>query len=179
MAIEISSRSKYYQVVTSPLAIVAMISVLLIAILLSAYLFFVLNISNMKKEIFNKEREVVSLTKSIAEKERIIIPLRDKISNFNDLVANHNTPINALSVLEQNTFPNVWFSQFDFNFPELTLALLAHTDDLATVEQQVAHLRKNPLFESVTLSEVAFAKESGVDFNVQIIFSPVVFSNTL
>ena len=132
----------------------------------------------MKKEILNKEQEVVSLKKSIEEKEKILIPIRDKIIKFNLLVSDHNTPVKALLIIEQNTFPNVWFSEFNFNFSELTLSLLAHTENLATVEQQIAHLKKTPLFEEVSLSGVTFSEEAGVDFSINIIFSSEVFSKT-
>jgi len=176
MAIEINSRAKYYKSIFTWPVIASIICVILILILLSLYFFFSFSSRGLKQSIQTKENQSSALNQSIFKEEAKIIPIRDKMDSFKSLVDQHQTPLNVFPVIEQNTFPNVWFSQLDFNFLERTAMLSAQTDNLASVEQQITHFKKEPLLEQVSLSGVSLLDEGkGVDFEIKLILKPEVF----
>ncbi len=188
MAIEINSKSRNYKtalVLPNILGVLCLISALVLG---GLYLFFSLSFEKINKSILEKESGSLILTQSILEKEREIIPIKEKIENFQFLISEHKSPIHILAIIEKNCFPNVWFSALDFNFKEMSASLSGHTDDLATVEQQFASIEKEPLLKGVSLSGVSFlggdkedgevvteVVEEGVEFNLNLIFKPEVF----
>jgi len=176
MAIEINSRAKYYKSMFTWPVILGLVCVVLIVILLILYFFFSFSSEKMAQEIQKKEAQSFALNQSIFEKEAEIVPIKNKMINFQSLIAQHKTPINLFSIIEENTFPNVWFSQLDFDFLERKALLLAQTDDLTTVEQQMQHFKEEPLLEKAVLSGVSLLDEGqGVDFSLKLILKPEAF----
>jgi len=195
MAIEINSRSQNYKTIFSLTNILAVVCLVLAVILLGIYLFFAFNTSRMNKLITEKEMASSALTQNIMKKEMEINPLKEKIENFGGLIEQHKIPINIFTVIENNCFPNVQFTDLTFDSAEMAVTLLAHTDDLATVEQQFASIKEEPLLAEVTLSGVSFSgggdegeeggeedsegieeREEGVEFTLKLIFKPEVLN---
>lgn len=195
MAIEINSKSKDYKTTFTPANILAVVCGVLALILLGAYLFLTFTTNNLNKEIDKKESESMSLNRNIREKESEIMPIREKLESFKSLIFEHKNPINIFTVIEKNTFPNVQFISFDFDYNERRVVLQGRTDDLATIEQQLASIKKEPLLEEVTLSGVSFAGETedkegsgeeaeemgldeskGANFSLRLIFKPEVYN---
>jgi len=184
MAIEINSKSRNYKAALVLPNILGAFCLILALVLGGLYLFFSLNFEKINKSILEKENDSLALTQSILEKEIEIIPIKDKIVNFQFLISEHKSPINILAIIEKNCFPNVWFSDLEFNFKEMSASLSGHTDNLATVEQQFASIEKEPLLAEVSLSGISLlggdeeegeVMKEGVDFNLNLIFKPEVF----
>jgi len=176
MAIEIVSKSKLK---APPLVLfLIVICVIIAVVLVSAYLFFTISLGRMDKEIQSKEQATIVLTQTIMEKEAEIIPLRNKISDYGLLINTHKSPLDIFKILEGNSLPTVWFSNFEFNAEEGQVILLGHTDSFEILEQQVSVFKKEPLLTEITLSDVSMTEEGGIDFSLQLSFKSEVFNPT-
>jgi len=194
MAIEINSRSKYYKSVFSIANILGIICLIFAFIALAFYLFLFFNSKKINQELLKKEAESFTLNQNILEKELEITPIKEKINNFSNLIENHKSLINIFTIIENNCFPNVQFTNLNFDLSTGNAILSAHTDDLITVEEQFASIKKDPLLSNVILSGVSFSGEvekgetsnseisenekieKGVDFSLELTFKPEVFS---
>lgn len=172
MAIEIISKSRFS---IPPLVMVGgIICLVVFVVLLSAFLFFNISIKNMSQEVQDKADILLPLKEDIQEKEQLIIPLKEKIDSFNLLVSNHGSTRGIFNLLEEDTLPRVWFSNFNFSLEERQLILSGNTDSFTTLEQQRYVFGQNPLVSSLRLSGVFLSEETGIDFTMEIIFKPSI-----
>ena len=174
MAIEITTKSRIRKI--PPLVTTGVVVCIILGLVVGgSYLYFLLTLKKINKEIGEKEASAISLTQAIFQKESEIIPIKNKITDFGALIANHKSPFGIFEIIENNTLPTVWFSQLDFNLAEMQVSLSGNVDNFETLEQQMAVFKKEPMFQSMKLSSVSVSEESGVDFSVQFIFQPSVF----
>jgi len=171
MAIEINPRLKYYQLIKSPLSIIIAVVIVLAVIMLSLYLYFSFSISGMKEVIDQKEAQAADLTKNINEREEVLIPIRDKINNFNSLVLAHSTPFGFFTAIEENTLAKVSYTGLEFNREQRRFFLAARADDLSALENQLSYFKADPLFESARVHEVSFTDDGAVRFNLELILN--------
>lgn len=176
MAIEIISKSKLKAPSLSLLLII--VCVIIVAVFVSVYFFFTINLRRMGEEIQKKEQATIALTRAIMQKEAEIIPLKNKISDYGLLLNMHKSPLDIFKILEDHSLPKVWFSNFSFDIKEKQVVLLGHTDSFEILEQQVSILKEESLITEIALSNVSMAEEGGIDFILELSFSPEVFNPT-
>jgi hypothetical protein len=174
MVIEITPRSK---VRVSPLIVMGVVGCIILALVLGAAYFY-LDFRNKKlaEQIQQKEEELRPMEESIAEIERIVIPIKEKIDNFEALILNHQTPIAIYTFFEENSLPNIWFSDFKFTSETREVSLTGRTDAFLSLGQQATIFRESPSLKSLDLTSTDIAEEGGgIDFGMRFIFKGDLF----
>ena len=177
MVIEITPKSK---IRVSPFIVMGVVSCIILALVLGA-VYFYLDFRNKKlaEQIQQKEEELRPMEKSIAEMEQIIIPIKEKIDNFEALILNHQTPIAIYTFFEENSLPNIWFSDFKFTSETKEAKLIGRTDTFLSLGQQATIFRESPLLKSLDLISTNIAQEGGgIDFGMRFIFKGDLFKPT-
>lgn len=170
MVIEISPKQKYKKI--SPFLLIGVAVCLITAVVVGgSYLYFYLNIKKIDEAIKEKNQQGARITQDISKKEAELAPIRTKINEFSKLFSAHNSPLAALEFLEDNCLPRVWFSGFIFNSEDKQATLSGQTDELATLEQQIAVLREQPEVISLKVSNVSIDENEEVGFALNIIFN--------
>lgn len=153
----------------------------LAAFLASAYFYFDLNISKMNERIQQKQVQLGPIEKTIREKEKELVPIKEKIDNFGVLIGQHQTSFDLYGFLEKNSLPRVWFYEFNFDSEQKTVSVSGQADSFITLEQQVNIFKKNQesFLESVKLSNVEITEEGVINFEMEFIFKTEVFKPSL
>ena len=177
MVIEITPRSK---IRVSPLIVLGVVGCVILALILGAAYFY-LDFRNKKlaEQIQQKEEELRPMEKSIAGLEQIVIPIKEKIDNFEALILNHQTPIAIYTFFEQNSLPNIWFSDFKFVSETKEVSLTGRTNTFLSLGQQATIFRESPSLKSLALTSTDIAEEGGgIDFGMKLIFKGDLFKPT-
>lgn len=173
MAIEISPRRKIKMTIWEMVA--GIVLAILFVVLLASYFYFFFTIKKMNQQIQEKEAAVIPLEKAIKEKEEELIPLSQKINGFNQLLAEHKTPLNIFELLERVSLPKVWFSEFDFNSDTKEVTVSGKTNTFTVLEQQISVLKQEPLLQNLNITEVSILmKEEGIKFTFSLFFNPSI-----
>jgi len=99
-----------------------------------------------------------------------------KIEAFKSLWVGRRKIFNFFGNFNGLVHPKVWFSFFEFNPTEASAVVSGHTLNFETLEQQRLFLKnKSDLVESVNLSDIGFADKGGVEFRLNINFTPKIF----
>ena len=99
-----------------------------------------------------------------------------KMEGFKSLWAGRRKIFNFFDNFNGLVHPKVWFSSLEFNPAEISAVVVSHTLNFETLEQQLLFLKdKRDLVESVNLSDIGFADKGGVDFRLNINFTPKIF----
>lgn len=172
MAIEITPKAK----IKIPIWTITLLVVdfLLLAGLLASYFYF--EISSKKiTELLKKGPQEIFLEEQIKQKETDLTLDEERIDAFGVLLSGHRNTVKIFDLLEKVCLPNIWFSKFDFNYSQETVGVSGQTDNFVNLGQQIDILKKEPLFENVSLTRVSVAKEGGVDFSFLLKFDSQVF----
>ncbi len=120
--------------------------------------------SNLAKEIIPEQR--------ILEEE--LIPLRDKIEDF-ELILNSRRPsLKFFEFLESHTHPKVRWKEFSLDLDELSMELSGETENFTTLEQQFLILKEEKLVEKIKLFDISTGEEGKVYFSLKFSFSPEI-----
>ena len=116
---------------------------MLIATVLCWLIFLIKN--NIQRADIEKETEALLTvgTKSQQAQEAEVINYRSKISEFTDLLKNHEFASNAFAFLEAQTMPNVWFQQFSLDEKNASVQLSGESDSFDSYSRQVAAFENN------------------------------------
>lgn len=173
MAIEIGEKAKVKKI--SLIDILLYLCVILLAIFALSY--FIL--TGWQKKL---ETELVGIDESLkktSEEESVekeVLGWRQKIEDFGDLLAKHQTALNIFGFLEKAAHPQVWFKKMDLDLPKKTLILSGQAANFEVLGQQILIFREQESVESLDLSRVSMDKEGGVQFDVQIVLKVKIFA---
>lgn len=173
MAIEIAPRKKFE--VPFWILIPNVLCVILILVLAGTYFYFGFQLKKISQEIDKKEAEFIPLEKAIKEKQAELIPLGQKINDFGGLISSHKNTLKIFDFLEKTCLPNVWFSNFVFLSQENQAIVSGQADSFATVENQSAVFKKEPVVKAVNLFDVLINDEGEVEFIFTLTFDPSIY----
>lgn len=178
MVIEITSRSK---IRISPFIVIGVVACLILAIILGAvYFYFDSRNKKLAEQIQEKKELLRPMEQSIIEMEQVIIPIKEKTDSFEILIINHQTPIAIYNFFEENSLPNVWFSDFKFNAEDKEVSITGQTSSFFNLGQQASVFRESPLLKNLDLTSVNIADEGGgINFGMRFTFEGDIFKPTI
>ncbi len=173
MAIEITPKRKIK--IPTWVIVIGVFCVILVLAFLASYFYLYRSVKRMSREIEEKNSAALPLEMVIREKRGEILPIKQKIDDFNGLLSGHKKPLKIFEFLERICLPNVWFSTFNFTFEKGELAISGETDSFATIEQQVLILKQEPLIRDLNLSGFSMSEEGGINFTLLLTFDSQIF----
>jgi len=111
--------------------------------------------------------------KVLLEKE--IVGWEKKINDFSVLGNKHYFVSKFFAVIEENCHPRVWFSKLNLESTSNSFSVAGSTDNFASLGQQLIIFKGNPIFKSVTLSQVSINRNGQVEFGLNITLDPKIF----
>lgn len=167
MAIEITPRIKIK--VPAWTIIIAVVLLILLISLTATYFYLASSLKKMSKELEERNMVVVPLEKAITEKEEELRPIKQKIDDFNELLAGHKKTLDIFTFLERICLPTVWFSNFDLSSTG-KVNISGEVDNFATLVQQINILRQESALISSNITEILIDEEGDINFTLSLIF---------
>jgi hypothetical protein len=149
---------------------------LLVATILCYLVFIVKNIiqANQIKEIDADLQNVG--TQEQKEQEKEVILYKQKISSFVELIKNHEFVSNAFSFLEENTQPNVWFTNFSLDEKGAKIQLSCIAEDMDAVSRQISTFEKNEYVKDMGSINSSLGDSGQANFNLNLSLENTIFS---
>jgi hypothetical protein len=111
----------------------------------------------------------------VAEME--VITYKKKIDDFATLLAAHRITSNVFSFIEENTVPNVWFTNFSMLETQNEVDISGQTDTLATLSHQVSVFEKNQSYvRDISIFTFQNLSQGKIAFTLKIFFNPNIFN---
>ncbi|OQX00968.1 hypothetical protein BWK69_00325 [Candidatus Parcubacteria bacterium A4] len=154
-------------------------SIIIFLIALASY--FLLNFYFLKKssEALSDLNNVlmVSTTEQESELEKKALDYRDKIEKFSELIGIHLFSSKFFSLIEKNSHPQVWFSNFNLIPAEGRVDFIVETENFLTLEQQIKILENNPQINNLNLHNISIKEDGKVGFDLSFLFNKNILSN--
>ncbi|MFY9462926.1 MAG: hypothetical protein WAP52_01935 [Candidatus Sungiibacteriota bacterium] len=101
-----------------------------------------------------------------------IVSLETRLKNARALLTNHPFVSNVFRVLEQDTHPQVRFSNFSFGKDGLKVDLSGEAASYRVLARQIGIFEKNPQIQKVDFGGLSTTSEGLVGFKLTLVFSP-------
>lgn len=154
--------------------ILFIVCLVLIFALAGSYLYFLIYSKKISQDIENK-KSLISRSPSEQTLEKKIISYESKINVFGRLLFEHKKTSAVFFLIEKNSHPDVWFSDFNFDVGSNTVVVSGQTKSFTSLGQQISILENMEIFKKVNLSEISIGEEEGVDFSLQLTFDSRIF----
>lgn len=105
-------------------------------------------------------------TEEHARLEKELSDYEKKIEYFSILLNRHVFFSRTFNFIEDNTHPDVWFSEFRLIPGEGEIRLSGQTDNFVNLHQQVRILKDNNSVKNLNLSKIAIGREGRVNFDL-------------
>ena len=138
----------------------------------------ILNFLQKKSEVYLQDLEEKIAKGKTPEKtalEKEILNYQKEIKDFSPLLSEHTFNTKFFQFLEEKVHPKVFFSQINLNSKETKVSLSGQTDNFFTLGQQLLIFEKEPLIESLNLSEISLSKEGKVNFVFDLKLNKEIF----
>lgn len=134
---------------------------------------------HIQSEITNTQTQITALNQSISPSDqKNLINFYSQISNLQTLLKNHVLTSQFFSWLEKNTESNVYYQSFALNSGYKVTATGYATNE-ADVNQQISIFENSPEVQSVSVSNVSVAPNTGGwNFSLLLTLSPSLFLST-
>jgi len=152
----------------------------LVLLLISVISYFILNNSLTKNQ-----DSLASLTEALlvvrspenlaAEAE--ILSYQKKINDFSRLKGKHFEPSAVFEIIEENSHPQVWFSQLNLEAKQGKVILGGQTQSFETLGQQLLIFQNAEKIKEVTLSSVSINKLGKIEFSFSLVFGKEIIPN--
>jgi len=159
------------------LDILLVFSLLLLIAAIAGYVVFYKLIADGKLVLEDLNRRITQ--ENTAERVALkteMIEMKRKIDDFGYLVNQHLKIDQVFEIIQTNTHPQVWFTQFELDPRSRIVKLIGETQSFATVGQQVSFFQKVDKINQVNLDEVSLTKEGKISFKLSLSFKPEVFN---
>lgn len=131
----------------------------------------------------NTEEEIAFLEKEIAGKmtsekialEKEVLTSKSKIEKIFYLIERHPETSRAFEIVEGNSHPQVWFSDFNFNSRSRQLTLSGEVQNFEVLGQQIIIFNEEEKISKVIFSKVSITEEGRIAFDLLLSFAPNVF----
>jgi hypothetical protein len=140
------------------------------------YLIFIVKNNIQRHEIKEWEEKLLTVgTESQKDQEKEVIAYQRKIADFVRLFRSHEFASNVFVFMEKQTFPNVWFKQFNLSAAEAQIQVSGEADDMQTFGRQVAGFENNEYVESVNVLNSSLNSTAKIDFNLSLSLEDKIF----
>ncbi len=110
-----------------------------------------------------------------AELESQILGTKTKLEDFALLAARQNNPSAFFSFIEENTHPDIIFSQLALNPKDKKAVLNGETRTFSNLQQQIKLLREQGESENVELTSISLGEAGQVRFTLSMLFEHSFF----
>jgi len=151
------------------LSIVLYVAIFLL--LAAVAIFFILNnfLAKAGEESNSLKAEISQImTPDKVELEQGILSSKVKIDRFVNLIDRHLFSSKVFEIIEKSTHPQVWFTEFDLDSREKTIALSGETQSFETLGQQIFIMRNEEAISSVELEDLTINADGRVEFNISL-----------
>ena len=150
-----------------------------IAVLIASFLsYFVLdNFIKNSQKILQELGETLAREKTGSQLllEEEVFNYQKKIADFSQLLQNHLFTSKTLGLLERNSHPKIWFSQYNLDSTKGILALSGEAEDFSVLGQQLLIFKKEPLIKGLDLSNISVGRKGRVEFTLNLSLAPQLF----
>ena len=151
-----------------------------VAVLIGVVLSYVLLIysENKKAVILEDLAGQITAVGSSEDKllEQEVLDAKKKIEDFSDLLAERRKTADFFSKFEKLCHPDVWFSDFSLNLPDMNLTVSGRALSPKSLEQQLSIFKKEPTIQQTDLSELKLGEGGDVEFSLLISFKSEMFA---
>jgi len=149
---------------------------LFIATILCYLIFLIKN--NIQREGIQKEMTALQTvgTDQQKDQEKEVIDYKGKISDFSNLLKNHEFASNTFAFMQTQTMPNVWFKQFSLDEKNAVVQLSGESDDMDAFSRQVAAFEKNKYVKRVGSLSSSLGASARIEFNITLTLDQNIFS---
>lgn len=114
-------------------------------------------------------------SKEEATLESSIISVKRKIEDFAALAQTRSNPSSFFEFVEENTHPNVIFSQLGLNPKEKKAVMSGYTKTFKNLEEQIVQLRGQSEIEEIELTTISLGEAGQVRFTLSLQFKSSFF----
>ncbi|XOB40282.1 MAG: hypothetical protein ACKKMR_03165 [Candidatus Nealsonbacteria bacterium] len=98
-----------------------------------------------------------------------------KIDEFSPFLEKHTLSSKFFDFLESRTHPKIFFFQINLNPGNSKVLLSGLADSFLSLGQQLLILSKDPMVESINLSNVSLGETGGIEFAFDMVLAEEVF----
>jgi len=130
----------------------------------------------LNTRISNQDQTIDALTKKVTpEAQGIFVDFYSRLTNFNNLLADHIYASKVFPMMERITTPSVYYDNFDLNIADRRLILSGLASSFDALSQQLYLYDRESLAEGYILNQSRLV-EGLVNFKVTLILSPKLFA---
>ncbi len=109
--------------------------------------------------------------------EKKVFDYKKTIDDFAGLIANHKTSLNVFSFMENNTLPNVWFSNFSMSTVSNEVRLSGEAEDMEILSQQFKIFEDNKDYiKNISVLNSQTSSSGKINFVLNISLDPKIFA---
>lgn len=127
------------------------------------------------KKLETLHQDLVQLKDSFPGDEGDIIKTEKTLNNITSILKDHSNTSKLMTIIEENTHPNVYFASLDWNPSALILTLSGSAESYSVISQQVLNFQQallddngQPAFTKVILRGAKIVSIGKYDFNLEI-----------
>jgi len=150
--------------------------VFLVISLTTAYVFLISLEKQAQSNLEVVEQQIATQkTKEMTSLENVIKGYKAEIDTFAPYLNNHILVTKFFDFLEENTHPNIYFSQMSLKPSSASVSLSGKSDSFLSLGQQLMILGDSSMVKSVSLSNISLSEEGSIVFSVGIYLDPTLF----
>lgn len=115
-------------------------------------------------------------TLSQKEHEKEVINYQGKISDFADLLKNHQFASNVFVFVQAQTMPNIWFKQFGLDQKNAAVQLSGEADNMDAFSRQVAAFEGNEYVKNIGTLNTSSGNSARTEFNIALALGQDIFN---
>ena len=150
--------------------------IFLVISLTTAYVFLIslekqaqASLEVVEQQIFEQK------TTEMGSLESTIQAYKKEVDDFTPYLNNHILITKFFDFLEENTHPNIYFSQMGLKSLSANVSLSGKADSFLTLGQQLMIFNNSPLVKSVSLSNISLSEEGSIIFSIGLSLDPILF----
>ena len=152
---------------------------LLVATVLS-WLIFLIKDGMISDQISLVRSDLLKVgTQSQKDQEKEVITYQQKISDFSNLLGNHQFASNVFAFVQAQTMPDVWFKQFSMDEKNDAVQLSGEADNLDALSAQVANFESEDnkkYIKDISTLNSTLGNSSRTEFNIDLVLNQSIFS---
>ncbi|MEK7664057.1 MAG: hypothetical protein AAB340_01215 [Patescibacteria group bacterium] len=151
---------------------------ILLAATVFSYLIFNFKVQLQSQRIQDVEKESLNL---VTGERRVfnnkVLDYKKKIDDFSTIINNHKVTSSVFSFIEENTLPDVWFSDFSMQGANNEINLSGQALNMEVLSRQVEIFERNQDYiESINVLESQTNSTGKVSFVLNLFFDSKIFN---
>jgi flagellar basal body-associated protein FliL len=141
------------------------------------YLVFLVKNIFQRRDIAEAEYKLTTVgTADQLTQEQKVILYKAKIKDFGNLIQNHEFASNIFYLMQDNTQPKVWFSQFNLDAKAKQVQVSGIAEDMDMVARQTSTFEKNEYIQKFENLNSTLSEDGRIAFNFSLSMNPRIFS---